>query len=131
LAVAKPELEEKIWSDPVWPDPLPEPASLRLLYAAEADELVVLFDDQRYPAVYFDFIGTLDEDYAAIKINMRSGDVIGVLVYPLAALAVERHPAWRPALAPNPPQAVANRIVMDIKDLYDRCGLIPELAGPH
>lgn len=126
MAVAKPELEETLWSNPVWPDPMPEPGSLRLLYGAYADELVVLFDDEKHPAVYFDFIATLDQDYAAIKINMQSGDVIGVLVYPLAALAVERHPAWRAAMGTNPPPHVAGRIVQDIKQLYDQFGVISD-----
>ena len=78
----------------------------------------------------FDSIATPGEvDYAAIKIDMGSAAVIGVLVYPLAAWAVERHPEWREATAPNPPPDVARRIVLDIKELYDRYGRTPESAS--
>jgi hypothetical protein len=86
----------------------------------------VLFEEGRGREGYFDFIATPDRDYAAIKIDMDSGAVIGVLVYPLAAWAVKRHPAWRNALSPDPPPEIARRIVLDIQELYDRYGRTPE-----
>jgi hypothetical protein len=94
-----------------------------LVYGSFADELVVLFEEGLGREGYFDFIATPDLDDAAIKIDMASGAVIGVLVYPLAAWAVERHPSWRNTLAPKPPPEIARRIVLDIKELCDRYGL--------
>ncbi|MGH2613915.1 MAG: hypothetical protein ACRDJC_01645 [Thermomicrobiales bacterium] len=126
MAISKRELTQPIWANPIWPDPLPEPDDLRMVYGAEADELVVLFRNARHSAPVFDFIDTPDVSYSAVKIDMESGAVIGVLVYPLAAFAIERHPDWRPASAPNPLPAVASRIVTDVKHLYDQYGLVPD-----
>ena len=126
MAVAKPEQLGPCWDIPAWPETIPNADRLRLIYGSFADELVVLFEEGRGCEGYFDFIATPDRDFAAIKIDIDSGAVIGVLVYPLAAWAVKRHPAWRGAMAPNPPPDLARRIVLDIKDLHDRYGLTPE-----
>lgn len=129
MAGRKSEVTVFSLADPTWSDPLPDPGDLRLIYGVEADELVVLIDGTQHSPAYLAFIGTADEVYAAIKVDMHSGAVIGVLVYPLAALGVERHPEWRAAMAPNPRSSVAKRIMMDIKQLYDRYGLIPDTTG--
>ena len=126
MAVVKPEQIGQVWDIPVWPQAVPNADRLRLVYGSIADELVVLFEDGRGSDGYFDFIDTPDLNYAAIKVDMVSGEVIGVLVYPLAAWAVEQHPAWKDAMTPNPPPAIARRIVLDIKDMHERYGLTPE-----
>jgi hypothetical protein len=123
MAVAKPEQVGGTWDYPVWPPTNPSADRLRLVYGSFADELVVLFEEGLGREGYFDFIATPDLDDAAIKIDMASGAVIGVLVYPLEAWAVERHPSWRNTLAPKPPPEIARRIVLDIKELCDRYGL--------
>lgn len=128
MVIARPELTPPPWANPIWPDPLPKSRDLRVLYGAVADELVVLFDDVQRPPGIFDFIDTPDETYAAIKIDMQTGAVIGVLVYPLTALAVRLHPDWRAAGKPNPSPDIANRIVMDIRRLYDQYGPLPDEA---
>jgi hypothetical protein len=123
MAVSKSEQEFSVYDNPHWPERLPEAISLRLIYGAEADEMVVLFDTVRHHRPAFVFVDTPDYDYAAVKVDGATGDVVGVLVYPLAAYAVERHPAWHRATQPNPDPAVAARIVNDIKDLFDRYGI--------
>jgi hypothetical protein len=126
MAIAKPAQVDHVWDKPVWPPTIPSAERLRLLYGSDADELVVLFAEGRGRDGYFDFIATPNLDYAAIKVAMDSGMIIGVMVYPLAAWAIERHPAWRGALLPNPPAEIARRIVLDIKDLHSRYGLTSE-----
>ena len=121
MTIAEPGMPPP-WANPIWPDQLPDPTSLRLLYGSVADELVVLFENARGQAAYVDFIDTPDVTYAGVKVDMHSGAVIGVHVYPLAALAVELHPAWRRALMPDPSPRIANRIVTDIKQLFERYG---------
>ena len=129
MAIAKPEGLGQVWDNPVWPETIPSDDRLRLAYGSFADELVVLFEDGRGRAAYFDFIATPGEvDYAAVKIDMDSGTVTGVMVYPLAAWAVEKHPAWREAMESHPSPNLARRIVLDIKELYDRYGRNPETA---
>jgi hypothetical protein len=123
MAVSKSDLEFSVYDDPHWPDRLPEAKTLRLIYGAEADEMVVLFDNDRHHWPAFVFVDTPDYDYAAIKVDGATGDVVGVMVYPLAAYAVEKHPEWRAATKPNPGPTVAARIVSDIKDLFDRYGI--------
>ena len=114
---------------PIWPRALPDANRLHPAYGRFADEFVVLFGEDRHLEGYFDVIATPSLEYAAIKIDTMAGEVIGVLVYPLAAWAVKVHPAWRQAMAPYPSPAVARRIVLDIKDLYDRYGRTPETAS--
>lgn len=127
MAIAELELVGQVWDNPVWPEAIPSADRLRLVYGDFVDESVVLFEDARGRDAYCDFIATPDDvDDAAIKIDMGTGAVIGVMVYPLAALAVDVHPAWRGAMEPNPPPEVRRRIVIDIKELYDRYGRLPE-----
>jgi hypothetical protein len=123
MAVSKSDLEFSVYDDPHWPDRLPEAKTLRLVYGAEADEMVVLFDSDHHHWPAFVFVDTPDYDYAAVKVDGATGDVVGVMVYPLAAYAVEKHPEWREATKPNPDPMVAARIVSDIKDLFDRYGI--------
>ena len=129
MAVARPEQVDQVWENPIWPETIPRADCLRLVYGDFADELVVLFEEGRGRDAYFDFIATPgDVDYAAIKIDTISGYVIGVMVYPLAAWAVDVHPAWRDAMEPDPPPEIRRRIVLDIKQLYDRYGRLPATA---
>ena len=109
--------------NPVWPDRLSDPATMRLIYGEFADELVVLFDDRVYRDAFYAWVTTPENDYAAVKIDGSSGRVIGVMVYPLAAYAVTLHPAWTAATTPDPQPSVAERIVADIKQLFDRFGI--------
>ena len=85
--------------------------------------MVVLFDTVHHFGPAYVFIDTPDYDYAAVTVDGATGEVVGVLVYPLAAYAVKRHPAWHKATQPNPDLSVTARIVRDIKDLYDRYGI--------
>ena len=126
MAIAKPELTDQVWETPVWPQTIPGADGLRPVYGPDADELVVLFEEDCGRDAYFDFIATPDVDYAAVKVDMISGQVIGVMVYPLAAWAVKLHAAWSGAVVPDPPPDAARRIVLDIKQLYDRYGLVAE-----
>jgi hypothetical protein len=112
-----------IYDHPIWPDRLPDASSLRLIYNDYADELVVLFDEFRHFQPAFVLIADADYDYAAVKVDGRTGKVVGVMVYPLNAYAIKRHPTWRAATKPNPDSSVATRIVNDIKDLFDRYGI--------
>jgi hypothetical protein len=96
---------------------------MRLLYSDYADELVIRFDEERHHVPVYVLIATPDYDYAAVKVDGATGDIVGILVYPLAAYAAKRHPAWRAATKPNPDPSVAARIVNDIKDLFDRYGI--------
>jgi hypothetical protein len=123
LATPHTRLDPSVYDNPIWPDRLPRTNALRLLYGEFADELVVLFDEKRHQDPVYVLIATPDYDYAAIKVDGATGEVVGVMVYPLAAYAVERHPAWQAATEPNPDPAVAARIVSDIKDLFDRYGI--------
>lgn len=123
MAIEKPVLKPPAWANPVWPDRLPDPARMSILYGAYADELVVRFDDKRYLDVIVVPITTPQRDYAGLMVAADSGDVIGVHVYPLVAMAVERHPAWQAATEPAAPPHVASRIVADIKRLFDRYGI--------
>jgi hypothetical protein len=96
---------------------------MRLLYGKIADELVVHIVDERYRFPVYVLIATPDYDYAAVEVDGLTGEVIGVMVYPLAAYAVERHPAWHAAAKPHPDPSVAARIVRDIKGHFDRYGI--------
>jgi hypothetical protein len=125
LAVENPWLAQPDWNRPSWPDQLPDSGDLRLIYGEVADELVVLFDAKLHRDSWFDWVATPEYEYAAIKIDGTSGQVIGVLVEHLVAYAVEKHPAWLAAAASEPNPEVASRIVNDIKDLFDRYGTEP------
>jgi hypothetical protein len=48
MAIERQQAFEPTWSNPVWPDPLPDPSAMRLMYSVLADELVELFDDKGY-----------------------------------------------------------------------------------
>jgi hypothetical protein len=112
------------WDDPIWPERLPDSHSLRIVYGAIADELVVRFTAARHPdQVLVVPITTADRDDAGMLVAADSGSVLGVHVYPLAAFAVTRHPTWQAATDPDPSPEVANRIVNDVKDLFDRYGI--------
>ena len=123
MAVEKRELSQTPWDTPIWPDRLPDAETMRLLYGELADELVIRFDDNRYSLVAVVLITTPKEDYAGVLVESDRGAVVGVHVYPLVALAVDRHPSWLAAAAPNPPPEVASHIVNDIKRLFDRYGI--------
>jgi hypothetical protein len=123
LAVQQTHVDPSVYDHPIWPDRLPGADSLRLIYGDYADELVVLFDDIRRFRPAYVLIATPDYDYAAVKVDGMTGNVVGVLVYPLAAYAVKLHPEWRAATKPHPDPSVAARIVSDIKDLFDRYGI--------
>jgi hypothetical protein len=112
------------WADPNWPDRLPDARTLRLVYGDFADELVVKLDDAIHEEIVVP-ISTPGRDYAGLLVDIDSGAVFGVHVYPLAAYAVERHPAWLAATTPNPAPSVATLIVRDIKNLFDRYGIEP------
>lgn len=123
MAVENPELIQPIWAHPVWPDRLPDAETMRILYGADADELVIRFDNARYRDVTVVLITTPTDDYAGLLVEGDRGAIIGVHVYPLVAFAVQRHPAWRAATEPNPTPEVATRIVNDVKHLFERYGI--------
>jgi hypothetical protein len=123
MAVERQELSQSPWDNPIWPDRLPDAETMRLLYGEFADELVIRFDSNRYSLVAVVLVTTPKEDYAGLLVEGDRGAVIGVHVYPLVAMAVERHPSWLAAAAPNPPPEVARGIVNDIRELFDRYGI--------
>jgi hypothetical protein len=86
-------------------------------------------NSNRYRDVAVVLITTPKEDYAGLLVEGGQGAVIGIHVYPLVALAFERHPTWLAASEPNPPPEVASAIVNDIRQLFDRFG-IGEPATP-
>jgi len=119
----KKQAEPPAWASPVWPDRLPDPAAMRLVYGSKADELVIRFSADRRGQTVVVPVTTPDHDYAGLLVSADTGAVVGVHVYPLAAFAVRRHPDWRAATEPNPPLEVASRIVNDIRALFDRYGI--------
>lgn len=125
MATQHTQIAQCVYDNPIWPDRLPDAKALRLLYGDRADEMVVLFDKKRHQDPAYVLIATPEYDYAAVKVDGVSGEVVGVMVYPLAAYAVERHPEWQAATKPNPDPAVAAHIVSDIKALFDRYGVEP------
>lgn len=126
MAIERQDVSESEWGRPDWPDPLPDPAAMRLVYSAFADELVVNLADPVDCSPYYAWIATPKYEYAAVKIDGSSGKVIGVMVELLAAHAVSKHPAWQAATEANPPDSVVERVVADIKQLFDQYGLEPE-----
>jgi hypothetical protein len=125
LAIQKPQLNLEVLDNPVWPDRLPGAEALQLVYGNEADELVVHFVNVRYRNPVYVLISTPDYEYTSVEVDGVTGEVIGVMVYPLAAYAVEKHPAWRAATKPNPDLSVAALIVSDIRNLFNRYGIEP------
>ena len=122
MATTRTEIVRGSWTTPAWPDPLPDPGALRLIYGDIADELVIYFDNLVHYDKVVMFLDSAEADYAAVMVEWGSGAVIGVLVYPLMHDAAKLHPAWRMAATPGPAAEVAGRIVADIKELYDRHG---------
>jgi hypothetical protein len=109
---------------------LPRRAALQLRYGAIADELVVRFDQLRHRGEFVVPIMTPVEDYAGLLVDGADGHVVGVHVYPVAAYAVKQHPTWREAIGSDPRPEVAERIVRDIKALYDRYGIDTDPDDP-
>jgi hypothetical protein len=126
MAIENPEPLQSVWDNPMWPDRLPNPKALRVLYGALADELVIRFDGMRYQDVAVVLITTPSDDYAGLLVEGDRGTVIGVHVYPLVGLAARHHPTWLAAVEPQPSPQVAIGIVNDIKGLFDRFGIEAE-----
>lgn len=130
MATQRTRVDPSVYDNPLWPERLPDARALRLVYGFDADEMVVLFDDVLHTNPAFVYVDTPDYEYAWLKVDGVTGDVIGIMVYPLVAHAVEFHPHWRAAALPNPSPEVAERIVRDIKALYDRYGIPDDLDKP-
>lgn len=123
MAIKRQEVTDPPWTSPVWPDLLPDPAGMKVVYGALADELVIRFSPDRTFNTVVVPVTTPDEDYAALLVAMDSGAVVGIHVYPLLAFAVQLHPAWRILAKKDPqPESVA-RIVADINELFGRYGV--------
>lgn len=125
MAIQKQQIVDPIWASPSWPDHLPGAAEMRLAYGDIADELVVLFDTSLHGDAVFIWVATPDFDYAAIKVEMETAEVIGVMVYPLRAFAVKLHPSWSEAADAIPPSHIAEHVVKEIFALYQRYGIEP------
>lgn len=116
-------VENPAWASPIWPDRLPVPEAMKVVYGAIADELVIRFSTDRRDDTVVVPVTTPDEDYAAVLVDFTSGSVAGVHVYPLLAFAIQVHPAWKPLAENNPPPEAVARIVTDIRELFDRYGI--------
>lgn len=123
MAVNKLAAEDPAWASPIWPDCLPNPKDMRVLYGTLADELVIRFSTDRHYDTVVVLISTPDEDYAGVLTDYSSGAVVGIHVYPLLAFAAQIHPMWKPLAERNPPPASVVRIVEDIKELFNRYGV--------
>jgi hypothetical protein len=111
----------------IWPSQMPEPAGMKAVYGADADELVVrFFPDRTYGLVVVDPVAD-PHDYAALMVDDETQAVIGVQVYPLLAFAVEQHPGWAALAAEDPQLSAIADIVADIRALYERHGLAPPI----
>jgi hypothetical protein len=110
---------------PVWPSAMPDPANMKVVFGAEADELVVrFFPGRKYELVVVDPVAD-PHDYAALMVDDETRAVVGVLVYPLLAFAIAQHPGWAALAAADPPPTAVAGIVADIKALHERHGLAP------
>ena len=85
MAMKKIETTQPGWLIPVWPVQLPDPAAMRVIYGAFADELVIRFPQGRHDETVVVPVATPDKDYAGMLVEDSSGAVIGVHVMPLAA----------------------------------------------
>jgi hypothetical protein len=129
MAIRRSTAPPPAWAAPAWPDPLPAASSMRAIYGAYADELVVRFPSELHHETIVVPIATPDVEYAGLLVAMSSGDVIGVHVYPLAAYGVKQHPEWERVTAEKPePDSVAE-LVEDIRGLFDQYGIEPDDPG--
>lgn len=109
----------------IWLNQMPEPAGMKVVYGAHADELVVrFFPDRKFGLVVVDPVAD-PHDYAALMVDDETQTVIGVHVYPLLAFAIKQHPGWAALAAKDPHPAAVAGIVADIRSLYERHGLAP------
>lgn len=123
MAMKKLNVEDSVWSSPIWPGTLPDLESMKIVYGTVADELVIRFwRDRRYDTVVVP-VTTPEEDYASGLTDFSSGAIVGIHVYPLLALGVKRHPSWERLADQNPPPEALARIVADVKELFDRYGV--------
>lgn len=123
MAMNKIVVDDPPWAFPVWPDRLPDPEAMKVVYGTIADELVVRFErGRRYDTVVVP-ITTPDEDYAGVLTDFSSGAVVGIHVYPLLAFAAQVHPLWKPLAEQDPPPEAIARIITDVKDLFNRYGV--------
>jgi hypothetical protein len=99
---------------------------MKVVFGAFADELVIRFADSTYPDTVVVPVATPNRDYASLLVADETGDVIGVHVMPLLVYAAKRHPAWIEVAGPFPAPDAAQRIVEDIKLLFDRYGVVPD-----
>lgn len=123
MAVNPLVVEDPAWASPVWPDRLPAPRDMKVLYGAVADELVIRFSATRHYDCVVVLITTPNEDYAGVLTDFSTGAVVGIHVYPLLAYAAQLHPTWAPLAERSPPTGSIARIVKDIKELFDRYGV--------
>ncbi len=126
MAMRQHVVETPLWTAPIWPETLPTPDSMRVVYGAYADELVIgFFPGRRYDLVVVVPVNTPDHDYAGVMVDGESRAVVGVHVYPLMAFASRMHPSWAGmANTPPAPETIAG-VVDDIKSLLDRYGAAP------
>lgn len=122
MAMKKTAPTKNPWDHPVWPEQLPDPAAMRIVYGEFADELVIRFSDRRHhDLVIVVPVAIPEDDFAGMLVAADSGVVLGVHVYPLAASAVKQHPACKQVGEPEP-EAVL-RLVEDIRELYKLYGI--------
>lgn len=119
----KQHVDDPAWASPIWPDRLPDPETMKVVYGKVADELIIRFSPNRRVDTVVVPVTTPDEDYAAVLVDFTSGSVAGVHVYPLLAFAVQIHPEWGPLAENNPSSQTIAQIVADIKELFDCYGV--------
>jgi hypothetical protein len=125
MAMKQPIAEVEHEATPIWPSTMPDPTNMKVVYGADADELVVrFFPDRKYGLVVVDPIAD-PHDYAALMVEYETKAVIGVHVYPLLAFAIAQHPSWSALAQIAPRPAAIAGIVADIRALYERHGLAP------
>ena len=123
MAMNQHAVRDPVWASPAWPDRLPDPSDMKVVYGPIADELVIRFHRDRHVDTLVVPITTPAIDYAGVLTSFSSGAVVGIHVYPLLAFAIQRHPLWSPLAEQNPPPGSIVRIVEEIKELFDRYGV--------
>ncbi len=123
MAMKRPVVTDPPWAAPVWPESPPDPAAMRVNYGAYADELVIGFSSDRAYNTVVVPVTTPNDDYAGLLVDIESGAVVGIHVYPLLALAVRLHPTWKPLASPHPQKDTVAQVIADIRGLYGRYGV--------
>lgn len=123
MAVAQPERRGFPWALPVWTDDATAHEVAHVGYNPFADELVVRFANSAGQVAVVEPIATPDDHYANVLADGKTGAVIGVQIDGLRVVGKDRFPHWPATAAADPPPAAVERLVADVRALFDRYGV--------